>query len=652
MDINDPVQSLPFIGPKQANLLQKLDVTSIFDLLNHFPSYYKDSSTIVTLSELDHITKKTVIVEIVEVKNIRLRNGKFIQKGIVKDGTGVCSVTWFHQPYITKTLKPGVEVMLSAKLNPKSSKPEIISPEYEPLKEQNIHMGKIVPVYPLTKGLSVKWLRNRFAYLVNQDDLLNKIQNDIPEEIETEQGLINRTKAYKYIHFPDDINEIINARKRLAFSELLGIYIKLKKEQLKRLEGNPPKVDFSINVLNSEIENLPFKLTSSQSKAINEIGDDFNSGIPMYRLLQGDVGSGKTIVALLSALSVIKNGYQVALVVPTSVLAKQHFDTATKFFKDIKTKLLIATTKNEKESEDTYDLIIATHAIFYHKEKYIKNLGLIIVDEQHRFGVEQQKNLLDLPYNKCTPHVLHMTATPIPRSIALTLFGDINVSIIEKPQGRKIPQTKIVPNSKRKDSYSWIESQIKNGGQIFWICPLIEENTENPNLLTNVNELYKSLQTTFPKIQIGLLHGKIKDDKKQKILEDFRNNKIQILVSTTVVEVGIDIPNANIIIIENADRYGLAQLHQLRGRVGRNNQESWCLLYTNLEENPSVINRLKFFSNESEGIKIAEFDLKTRGPGEVYGTVQAGIPKLKIANFGNSAFLKEVHEVANKILNY
>ncbi len=652
MDINGPVQSLPLIGPKQANLLQKLEINTIFGLLNHFPSYYKDSSTIVTLSELDHNIKKTVIVEIVEIKNIRLRNGKFIQKGIVKDATGACPVTWFHQPYITKTLKPGIEVMLSAKLNPKSSKPEIISPEYEIIKEQNIHMGKIVPVYPLTTGLSVKWLRNRFAYLVNQDDLLNKIPNDLPKEIEAEKELLNPKQAYKYIHFPSDINEIINARKRLAFSELLGIYIKLKKEQLKRLKGTPPAVRYSKANLIKEIQSLPFILTDSQDKALEEIGGDFNSHVPMYRLLQGDVGSGKTIVALLSALSVINSGYQVVIMVPTSVLAKQHFETASKLFKGIKTKLLISTTKNEKETEESYDLIIATHAIFYHKDKYIKNLGLVIIDEQHRFGVAQQKDLLDFPHNKCTPHVLHMTATPIPRSIALTLFGDINVSIIEKPEGRKIPQTKIVPNSKREDSYSWIESQIKSGGQIFWICPLIEENTENPNSLTNVNDLYKSLQITFPKLKIGLLHGKIKDEQKQKILKDFRDNEIQILVSTTVVEVGIDIPNANIIIIENADRYGLAQLHQLRGRVGRNNQESWCLLYTNLEDNPTVINRLRFFSSESEGIKIAEFDLKTRGPGEVYGTIQAGIPKLKIANFGNSAFLKEVHEVANKILNF
>lgn len=651
MDINDPVQILPFIGPKQATILEKLEVRTIFDLLNHFPSYYKDSSKIATLSELDHDTKKTVIVEVVEIKNIRLRNGKFIQKGVVKDATGVCSVTWFHQPYITKTLKPGIEVMLSAKLNPKSTKAEITSPEYELIKAQNLHMGKIVPVYPLTKGLSVKWLRNRFAFLIDQKELLNKIPEDLPKSIEKERGLITPAEAYSYIHFPSNIDEIINARKRLAFSELLNIYLRLKKEQQKRLEGTPADIKYSFSDLQEEISKLPFKLTKSQIQAIDEIGADFNSKVPMYRLLQGDVGSGKTIVALLAALTAIKNGYQVVFLVPTSVLAKQHFETVNKFFKNIKVKLLISNTKADKETEDVYELIIATHAIFYHKEKYVKNLGLVIIDEQHRFGVEQQKDLIEFTGNKLTPDVLHMTATPIPRAIALTLFGDISVSIIEKPEGRIIPNTKIVPLSKKEDSYSWIQKQVQSGGQVFWICPLIEENTENPTDLTNVNELYISLQKVFPKLTIGLLHGKIKEDKKQAILEEFHQNKIQILVSTTVVEVGIDVPNANIIIIENADRYGLAQLHQLRGRVGRNNQESWCLLYTNLEDNPVVINRLKFFSKESEGIKIAEFDLQTRGPGEVYGTIQSGIPKLKIANFGNSEFLKEVHTVAKQILN-
>jgi ATP-dependent DNA helicase RecG len=372
----------------------------------------------------------------------------------------------------------------------------------------------------------------------------------------------------------------------------------------------------------------------------------------MYRLLQGDVGSGKTIVALLAAVPIMESGYQCVILAPTSVLAKQHYQNALTIFKEHYKISLITAEDSPSNNSDAADLIIATHAILYNKEKYIKNLGLLVIDEQHRFGVEQRRELLELKAPECKPHLLHMTATPIPRSVALTLFGEIDVSIIDKPQGRLDPVTRIVEQDKKMISWEWISEQIKNGGQVFWICPLIEETEEPDDSTIKVLDQTQALKKLWPKFRIEYLHGKLKAKEKDAIIKDFQEGRIDVLVSTTVVEVGIDIPRANIIVIENAERYGLAQLHQLRGRVGRRNQKSWCLLYTPMLDNEKIRSRLTFFSQENSGIKIAEFDLKQRGPGEVYGTIQSGIPQLKIANFGNTEFLALVRQAAQEILNY
>lgn len=649
MHRSDAVTILPFIGTKQAKVLSSIEITTIKDLLDHFPYYYKDSSAFTTLDKLNRSIKQTVKVEILELKNIRTRYGKFIQKGLVGDETGSCPVTWFNQPYLTKSLRIGTIILLSGKLDAKSNKPLMISPEYEVLKEENLHLGKIVPVYRLTKGLSVKWLRARLAYLIKHIDEIDNLHDMVPVWMENENDLIALMDAYKHIHLPDERDDIIKARKRLAFSELLEIYIKLMKEREKRAKNKAYTIDSNIDELDDLVKKLPFKLTLTQLKGVEEILSDLTNKRPMYRLLQGDVGSGKTIVALLAALSVIKKGLKVVLMAPTSVLANQHFNTANKFLGDIIRIGLLTGDKRVNEPFES-DLLIATHAVLYHKDEFVKDLALLIIDEQHRFGVEQRRALLELK-KEYTPHLLHLTATPIPRSIALTLFGEIDVSVIEKPALRKVSETKIVPNNKREDSYSWIQDKIKEGGQVFWICPLIEEGVNENDDVIKVTQMYEDLNRIFPNIKKALLHGKMKDKDKQSILKEFEQNKVKILVSTTVVEVGIDVPNANIMIIENAERYGLAQLHQLRGRVGRNDQESWCLLYTPLMNNDKVIERLRFFAKENEGIKIAEFDLENRGPGEVYGTIQSGIPVLRIANFGNRRFLEQVRSAAIKLLN-
>lgn len=646
----DKITSLAFVGEKQAQKFEKLCIFTIGDLLYHIPKYYKDTSNIKTLSDLSKEDSHTVIVTIKEIKNIRIRSGKFIQKAICYDASGEIPVTWFNQPYLTKNLKVGDLTYLSGKLNPKTTKPEMISPEYEIIREKNLHLGRIVPIYDLTKGISVKWLRTRLDSLTESIQELADLSDNLYDVIKRRFNLWDLTKSLRKIHFPDNKNDIIESRKRLAFDELLDIYFKLLKEREKRISSTSPIVTVENNKISKFIKELPFELTRSQSLAISDIYDDYNKSYPMHRLLQGDVGSGKTIVALIASLPVINSGYQTIILTPTSVLAQQHYSTITKFLNGKHRVILqTATSKNSKREIETSDIIISTHSILFQEKELLNRLGLVIIDEEHRFGVEQRKQLIEysLAFSK-RPHLLNLTATPIPRSVALSLFGQMDVSIIEKPEGRLPVKTFVVPLSKKINSITWLKDKLGEGGQIFWVCPLIEESDDEDPMMS-VAKLYSEVKEIFSEFNVEFLHGKIKNKEKDRILNDFKSNKIQILISTTVIEVGIDIPNANIMIIENAEMFGLAQLHQLRGRVGRNNQEAWCLLYTKLENQTNVMSRLSYFAGEKNGIKIAEYDLGSRGPGEVYGTIQAGLPNLKVAKFSNIELMNMTRDAAEII---
>lgn len=631
----DNVTTLAFVGQKQAQKLKKLGISTVEELLYHIPKYYKDTSSVKTISSLTREDSHTVIARIKKLKNIRIRSGKFIQKAICYDESGEIAITWFNQPYLTKNLKVRDLVYLSGKLNPKTTKPEMISPEYEIVKEKNLHLGRIVPVYTLTRGVSIRWLRARLDSLT--EDILDfkDLTDNLSEEIKKKFVLLDLHDSLRKIHFPNNKTDIIESRKRLAFDELLEIYFKLLQEREKRVHSTSPLIKIDNNKLNKFIQKLSFQLTKSQLLAISDIFNDYKKTFPMHRLLQGDVGSGKTIVALIAALPVMESGLQTIILTPTSVLAQQHFSTITKFLnRKLKIILQTSSSKNSKKDIESSDIIISTHSILYQENELLKRLGLLIIDEEHRFGVDQRKQLIDYFKGPKRPHLLSLTATPIPRSVALSLFGQMDVSIIEKPEARIPVKTFVVPSSKKDDSISWLKQKLKDGGQIFWICPLIDES-DSDNPMMSVEKTYSEVKGLFKEFNVEFLHGKIKSNEKDRILTDFKNSKIQILVSTTVIEVGIDMPNANIMIIENAEMFGLAQLHQLRGRVGRNNQEAWCLLYTKLENNENVMARLKYFEVEKNGIKIAEYDLSQRGPGEVYGTIQAGIPNLKVANFSN-----------------
>jgi ATP-dependent DNA helicase RecG len=550
---------------------------------------------------------------------------------------------------LSKNLKEGSSYLLSGRLNPKTTRPQLLSPAYEPVDPEEleaIHLGRIVPVYKLSEGISQKWLRRKIFGLINDLDMITDLRDHMPEQLRKRFRINGLVTALKNIHFPENREQIFTARRRLAFDELLQIHYRLYQTRQSRLKTNAPEIKLNLGTLRSVRESLDFKLTSSQESTLKEILQDLGRIRPMKRLLQGDVGSGKTIVAVLASLPVVESGYQVLVMAPTSILAEQLYSNFRRTLPaEITIELLTAATK--KKLKHKPDILIGTHALLFNRH-LITNPGLIIIDEQHRFGVKQRSALSKLQENSLMPHMLSMTATPIPRTLALSLFGDYDLSSIDKPAGRISPETFLVPEQKRQSSYNWINAKVIQGGQVFWVVPVIEENPDSE--LKSVKSVQKQLTVQFPEFKIGLLHGKLKEEEKAKVLNKFRQKTLDLLISTTVVEVGIDIPEANIIVIESAERFGLAQLHQLRGRVGRRGQESWCLLFTSLENDHNVVNRLKFFAENKVGVEIAEFDLKQRGPGEVYGTIQSGIPPLKIANFSNLGLLKETQEAAKLLL--
>ncbi len=648
MRLIDSILKLPGVGYKYTNLLNNLSIETIGDLLYHFPNYYKDSSNIGSLQTLSREQKKTVTATLTSIKNIRLRNGKFIQNGIISDGETDIEVVWFNQYFLIKTLKPPINLILSGKLSPKKIKPQLVSPDFEIINDESknqLHMGRIVPVYSLSSGIFQKWLRARIYHLIENIDLIEDLNDQLPSEIRKKYSLIELHDALEKIHFPKELKDIEEARERLGFDELLNIQKQLILQKLEKTQKRAVAIKIDPSSIFKITKKLPFELTPSQKTAIEEIHKDISKPHPMKRLLQGDVGSGKTITSLLAVLPALEQGLQVVILAPTTILAKQHFETITKLLNE-KYKTALVTAQTAKKISGNYQLLIGTHAILANKSRLIKNLGFIVIDEQHRFGVEQRRELLSLEFNGLTPHFLQLTATPIPRSIALTLFGDYDVSKIIPPKERKYITTYLVPESKRADSQKWIKKLLDEGGQAFWVLPMIEESEQVSG--KSLEEFFPVLQRDFIDYKTAQIHGKVKPDLKEKTIDSFAKGNIKILVATTVIEVGIDIPGANIMVIESAQRFGLAQLHQLRGRVGRNNQQAWCLLYYN-EESSEVKNRLEYFAKEHNGIKIAEFDLHRRGPGEVYGTLQSGLPDLKIARFSNLEQLKQVREVAKSL---
>lgn len=648
--LDSPISELPLIGPAKSINLAKLDINTVKDLLYHFPVKYKDTSSIVDLAKAKEQGAGTVKISVDDIKMNYTRRGMVITKATVSDESGKAGVVWFNQRFIVNSVKKGHSYYMELKLPNKPNAKDFYCNEYEEVQGEQKHLGKIVPYYDQTAGISSKWLRARLACLGDKIDEL--IIDTLPESIRTSEKLLPLEKAIKLIHFPESFEDVEQARKRLGFDEMLEVAKQLEEKKSKTRGGSAVPIEVKGRALREFLGSLPFTLTSDQQKSIDEILQDIQSETPMYRLLNGDVGSGKTIVAAIASYMTALNGRSTIFMAPTTILANQHYSSLSSILNPDEVKIQLLISGQTLEPTIKSQIVIGTHAILY--EEYLPdNTGLVIVDEQHRFGVGQREQLRQTS-SGYRPHYLTMTATPIPRTLASVIYGDMEVSQIREMPKNRIPiETHVVPDEKSAKCYQWIHDKITDSNltdQAFVIFPLVEESEKSE--LKAATAAYTQLSSTvFKDLKIGLIHGRLKEAEKDKILQDFRKKKYSVLISTTVIEVGIDIPDANIILIEDAERFGLAQLHQLRGRVGRSDKKSYCYVIPSkdVEADSMAYERLKYFASHSSGFDVAEYDLKRRGPGEVYGMRQSGLPDLKIADFTDVALLRRAREIAKQM---
>lgn len=646
--LDTPVQYLKGVGPKVAKLFKKLGVATIEDLIYFFPRSYEDRTNIKRIGEIQSSDNEVIKGEVISIDHQLTRNRFSVIKAQISDRSGTIQAVWFNQPYLTKLLRKGMRLIISGKVE-FSAFDGIMQISVRDFEIDTGVNPKIVPIYPLTEGLYPKKIRSLIEYVLRNH--LTEITEWMPKKLIAKYALVDLSEAIQTLHFPEKMAMVESARRRLAFDDffVFQLGLGLRRSKLKKAKGISFEVDQK--VLTEFKSSLPFKLTAAQEKVLADILSDMKSAHPMNRLLQGDVGSGKTIVATLAALVAISNGFQVAIMAPTEILAQQHYTKLSHLLKEskLKVKLLTGSTKRSRKSSTSSvkeNLIIGTHALIQEKVSF-ENLGLVIIDEQHRFGVLQRANLVK---KGITPDVLVMSATPIPRSMALTLYGDLDRSIIdEMPPGRPPIKTYFVPENKRKDSYEFMRKLIEEGRQIFVVCPLVEES-EKVDLKAAMDEAERLQDEIFPEFKVGLLHGRLKGEEKDKIMKKFAAGKIQILVSTTVIEVGIDIPNATVMVVEHAERFGLAQLHQLRGRIGRGDKQSHCFLLAEAKTQDART-RIKAMLDSNDGFCIAEVDLKLRGPGDYYGTRQSGLPNFRVADIINDdKILKEARTAAFEMI--
>ncbi len=640
-----PIVKLANIGPSYSNRLKNLNISTLEDLLYHFPARYEDLSKQSKLNSVAVGEKVSVEGVVWQIRNVRTKYGKQLTFATINDGTASIEIVWFNQPYIARIVKTGQTLGLAGKVNRFNNNISLINPEYEFISEavMQIHTRGLVPIYPETRGVSSKWLRAKIKTLLENSKLEDYefLANETLRKNKLEKWYV----GMKNIHFPKNLDLAKKARERFAFEELLLTQLSaLKRKRDWESSRKTKALSIDQEKIVELISNLPFELTTAQKKALREISKDLKNDKPMNRLLQGDVGSGKTVVAAIASYIAITNGLSVVLMAPTEILATQHFQTLKSLLRPYGIKVGIRT--GSRKTNERANLVVGTHALISGKN-FPKNLGLVIVDEQHRFGVEQRARLRE---KGVTSHFLTMSATPIPRTMALTLYGDLELSVIDElPKGRQRIKTFVVPKEKRDRAYNFIRKQIKKGRQAFVICPLIDPSETLNSVRSATKEWERLSKEIFPDFNVGLLHGRQKIVEKEKVMNDLKSGKIDILVSTPVVEVGIDIPNATIMMIEASERFGLAQLHQMRGRVGRGVDESFCLLFTEAQ-NSAVMKRLKSLERKYIGLELAELDLKIRGPGQLYGTAQHGTPSLKIASLSDHKLINSTRIESLRIL--
>jgi ATP-dependent DNA helicase RecG len=660
LTLETEIQHLPRVGPAISKKLHHLNIRTVAELLQYYPFRYDDFSRIVPIVQLKQDTQCTIRAQINLIANKRAwRRRMYVTECLVSDDTSSLKIVWFNQPFITKLLKQGDTVYFSGKAEHSPYGLQLQNPSYEKVKKEQTHTARIVPVYSLTENLTEKQIR----FLIKLSlPLAAQLPDWLPDEIIKEHKLITLPQAIREIQFPTNHKTLAQATHRLKFNELLLIQVRTQSIRQYLSQKKAPQIPFDQDTTQSFVAQLPYTLTASQKKTAWQILQDIAKGIPMNRLLQGDVGSGKTVVAALTMLNTIKSGYQAALMAPTEILAQQHYTTIYSLLKDSGYTIgLLTRTSKTIQGEDVsasamarqieagkVHITIGTHALIQNKINF-KQLGLVIIDEQHRFGVDQRKTLkLKSTGSSLVPHLLSMTATPIPRTLALTVYGDLDISTInELPSGRKKILTKIVPPEKRRLAYDFILKEIGKGRQAFVVCPLIEES-DKLGVKAATAEYQQLQKNIFPQLRIGLLHGKMKSDEKESVMQDFKSHHTSILVATAVVEVGIDVPNASVMMIEGAERFGLSQLHQFRGRVGRAEHQSYCFVFTD-SDSEKTKNRLDALVSAKNGFELAEKDLEFRGPGEIYGLRQSGFPELRLAKLTDHDIISQTRTASQHL---
>lgn len=678
MNLETPIENLKYVGKTYLPRLKKLGIKTVKDLLYHFPARYEDWREQGKIENIKPNEKISLIGKVAKIENKRIFPRRMVlTTASIEDETGSVKAVWYNQPFLVSSIKPGKLISVSGKVKLDKYGVYLQNPAYEMVRESQQfttndlqqsklkHTAGLIPVYPETEGLSSRYLR----FLVKPMLKLAKFAPEfMPKEVLERQKIYDVKTALNEIHFPSSLDKADQARRRFAFEELFLLQLKALSERRKVRQQKAVKIKFDKELVKNFVSSLPFELTGAQKIALWEIIKDLEKPYPMNRLLNGDVGSGKTVVAAAAALEAAKAGYKTAVMAPTEVLANQHYQTFSKVLGNFDVKIGLITSSGIKGDGVLADIVIGTHSLIQEGVNFEK-LALVVIDEQHRFGVKQRSTLLK-NNGDFSPHLLSMTATPIPRTLALTIYGDLDISVLnEMPKGRQTIETKLIPPEKRKEAYKFIRGQVSEDRQIFVICPRIEtpEEKESDNSKVQrgrqlsmkdylkyevkaVKAEYKKLsEDVFKDLRVAMLHGKMKSKEKEEIMTGFKNRELDILVSTSVIEVGVDVPNTTIMMIEGAERFGLAQLHQFRGRVGRGEHKSYCLLFT---ESPLVVTtrRLEALLKTNDGFKLAEMDLKIRGPGEFTGIKQSGIPDLAMASLADMNLIKQARAEAKLIL--
>jgi ATP-dependent DNA helicase RecG len=660
-----PITVLPGVGTRHGQTLAHLEMRTLGDMLYHFPRRYVDYANLQPIFRLKYGSEVTVIGTIQSIHARPIRSGKInLTEAVLSDGSGALRITWFNQPWITKRVHTGMQVSVSGRIEQYLGRLVINNPEVEPLDQDNLHTNRIVPVYPLTANITQRWLRTLMYQVVSY--WAPRVQDPLPNSVLTSADVLDIGTALYQVHFPDNEKNLKAARKRLAFDEIFYLQLGVLRQKHDWQDRTARIFEVDDQWLQDQITSLPYQLTSAQQRALEDLRRDLAAGHPMNRLLQGDVGSGKTIIAALGMMILAQHNAQSALLAPTSILAEQHFQNLQRLLCAEETgegsrrarllpgqlRLLIGATPEAERSEilsglasGEIKIIVGTHALL-EDPVIFSDLQFTVIDEQHRFGVTQRAALRNKGIN---PHLLVMTATPIPRSLALTVYGDLDLSVMDElPPGRQEIETQVFYPRERERAYALIRSQLALGYQAFIIYPLVEES-ENSEARAAVDEYARLQKEVFPKARLGLLHGRMRPDDKETVMGQFRDGEIQVLVSTSVVEVGVDVPNATVMLIDGANRFGLAQLHQFRGRVGRGSASSYCIL---IPDSPDAVEnqRLSAMAETNNGFILAERDLEQRGPGDFLGTRQTGYQReLRMASFNDLHLIENARQQAQAV---